>query len=467
MPLFNFLKVKKVFESSKKNIVLFISILGSFLTPFMGSAVNIALPSIGKELEMNAVLLNWVATTYLLSAGVFLVPFGALGDLYGRKRIFLYGIISFTISSVLCSLSPNTTLLLIFRVFQGIGGAMIMSTGIAMLTSVFPAEERGKALGINTSAVYLGLSLGPFLGGILTQHLGWRSVFYINAPIGLFAIVLILWKLEEEWKENKEKKIDFIGFVLYALSLTCLIYSVSTLPQTHSFLLLLLSLVSIIMFIFWETMCENPLLNINLFRNNVVFTFSNLSALINYSATFGITFILSLYLQYIKGITPQNAGLILLFQPLTMALLSPFAGQISDKVEPGIVSSSGMALTTLSLFLFSFLTPITPFPYIIANLILLGIGFALFSSPNTNAVMSSVEKRFYGIASGTLGTMRLIGQMISMGIIMFIFAIQIGKVQISPEYYSLFLTSMKTLFTIFTTLCFFGVFTSLARGKLR
>ncbi|HOQ33210.1 MAG TPA: MFS transporter [Candidatus Hydrogenedens sp.] len=454
-------------ESSEKNIVLFISTLGSFLTPFMGSAVNIALPSIGKELAMNAVLLNWVATTYLLSAGIFLVPFGALGDLYGRKRIFLYGIIFFTISSVLCSLSPNAALLLIFRIFQGISGSMIMSTGIAMLTSVFPAEERGKALGINTSAVYLGLSLGPFLGGILTQHLGWRSVFYINAPIGLFAIAIILWKLEEEWKENKEGKIDFVGFVLYALSLTCLIYGVSILPQIHSLLFIFISLVSIIAFIYWETKFKNPLLNIKLFRNNVVFTFSNLSALINYSATFGIAFILSLYLQYIKGITPQNAGMILLFQPLTMTLLSPFAGRISDKIEPRIVASSGMALTTLALFLFIFLNKITSFSYIIANLILLGIGFALFSSPNTNAVMSSVEKRFYGVASGTLGTMRLIGQMMSMGVIMLIFAIQIGKVQITPEHYPSFLNSMKTLFTIFTILCFLGIYTSLARGKLR
>jgi len=454
-------------ESSEKNIVLFISTLGSFLTPFMGSAVNIALPSIGKELAMNAVLLNWVATTYLLSAGIFLVPFGALGDLYGRKRIFLYGIIFFTISSVLCSLSPNAVLLLIFRIFQGISGAMIMSTGIAMLTSVFPAEERGKALGINTSAVYLGLSLGPFLGGILTQHLGWRSVFYINAPIGLFAIAIILWKLEEEWKENKEGKIDFVGFVLYALSLTCLIYGVSILPQIHSLLFIFISLVSIIAFIYWETKFKNPLLNIKLFRNNVVFTFSNLSALINYSATFGIAFILSLYLQYIKGITPQNAGMILLFQPLTMTLLSPFAGRISDKIEPRIVASSGMALTTLALFLFIFLNKITSFSYIIANLILLGIGFALFSSPNTNAVMSSVEKRFYGVASGTLGTMRLIGQMMSMGVIMLIFAIQIGKVQITPEHYPSFLNSMKTLFTIFTILCLLGIYTSLARGKLR
>ncbi len=454
-------------ESSKKNIVLFISTLGSFLTPFMGSAVNIALPSIGKELAMSAVLLNWVATTYLLSAGIFLVPFGSLGDLYGRKRIFLYGIIFFTISSVLCSLSPNAVLLLIFRIFQGVSGAMIMSTGIAMLTSVFPAEERGKVLGINTSAVYLGLSLGPFLGGILTQHLGWRSVFYINVPIGLLAIAIILWKLEDEWKENKEEKIDFIGFVLYASSLTCLIYGISILPKIHSFLFILLSLISVIAFIFWETKCKNPLLNINLFRNNVVFTLSNLSALINYSATFGITFILSLYLQYIKGITPQNAGMILLFQPLTMTLLSPFAGRISDKIEPRIVASSGMALTTLALFLFIFLTGRTPFPYIIANLTLLGIGFALFSSPNTNAVMSSVEKKFYGIASGTLGTMRLIGQMTSMGIIMLIFAIQIGKVQITPEYYPSFLISMQIIFIIFTTFCFFGIFTSLARGKLR
>jgi MFS family permease len=188
---------------------------------------------------------------------------------------------------------------------------------------------------------------------------------------------------------------------------------------------------------------------------------------LNYSATFGVTFLCSLYLQYIKGLSPKEAGLLLLAQPLVMAVLSPFAGRLSDRIEPRIVSSLGMALSTLGLSLCIFLNMQTKTPYFIACLMVLGTGFALFSSPNTNAVMSSVEKRFYGIASATLGTMRLTGQMFSMAVTMLIFALLIGRVQITPEHYPAFLKSMKIAFTCFTGLCFFGIFASLSRGRIR
>jgi MFS family permease len=212
---------------------------------------------------------------------------------------------------------------------------------------------------------------------------------------------------------------------------------------------------------------ENPVFNMNLLRNNTTFTFSNLAALINYSATFAVGFFLSLYLQYIKALSPQNTGLILISQPVVMAAFSPFAGRLSDRIEPGVVASIGMAFTATGLLLLAFLNEQSPLAFIIFSLILLGFGFALFSSPNTNAIMSCVEKRFYGLASATLGTMRLTGQMFSMGIATLIFAIYIGKVQITPEYYSRFLVSVRTAFMIFATLCFGGIFVSLTRGKVR
>jgi MFS family permease len=205
----------------------------------------------------------------------------------------------------------------------------------------------------------------------------------------------------------------------------------------------------------------------NLFRSNTVFVFSNLAALINYSATFAVSFLLSLYLQYIKGLSPQNAGLILVSQPIMQALFSPSAGRLSDRIESRIVASAGMALTVIGLLLLTLLNEETALVFIIVSLMLLGFGFALFSSPNTNAIMSSVEKRFYGVASATLGTMRLIGQTLSMGIAMLIFAIHIGKVQITPEYYAPFLTSTQTAFVVFAVLCFGGIFASLARGNVR
>ncbi|MEM3437118.1 MAG: MFS transporter [Nitrososphaerales archaeon] len=421
----------------------------------------------GKEFATDAISLGWVTASYLLATAIFLLPLGRIADIYGRKRIFLYGISIYTISCLLLIVSPNIIALIFFRFLEGIGSAMILGTGVAILTSIFPFSERGKALGINVTAVYLGLSLGPFLGGFLTQNFGWRSIFLVNVPLGSTIIILSFWKLKREWAEAKGEKFDFLGSIIYGITLIAIIYGLSLLTATLGVWLILFSVLGILAFLKWEMKVESPILNINLFRNSRVFTFSNMAALINYSATFAVGFLLSLYLQYIKELTPQTAGLILVSQPVVQAIFSPFAGWLSDRIEPRIVASIGMALTTIGLFLLTFLNEKTTIEFITSSLILLGFGFALFSSPNTNAVMSSVEKKFYGVASAMLGTMRLIGQNLSIGIAMLIFAIYIGRAQITPEYYLLFLMSIKVAFIIFSFLCFIGIFASLVRGKVR
>ena len=450
-----------------KKAVLFIATMASFLTPFMGSSINIALPSIGKEFAMDAVSLGWVATSYLLAAAVFLVPFGRIADIYGRKRIFTYGILIYTASSLLLATSTSGAMLISFRILQGIGGAMLFGTGLAILTSVFPIGERGKALGINVAAVYLGLSLGPFLGGFLTQHFGWRSIFLINVPLGLIVIASVFWKLKGEWAEAKGQKFDLSGSLIYGLGLVAIIYGLSLLPTIWGALAILTGIAVILVFIRWEMKVASPVLHMSLFRNNTVFAFSNLAALINYSATFAVIFLLSLYLQYIKGFSPQNAGLLLVSMPAVQAIFSPIIGRLSDKIEPRILVSSGMGLTTIGLGLFIFLDQNTATGFILVSLIILGVGFTLFASPNTNAIMSSVDKKFYGVASATLATMRSLGMTFSMVIAMLIIILYIGRVAITPEYFLLFLASMRTSFIIFTVLCFIGIFTSYARGKLR
>ncbi len=454
-------------DTVSRSSVLFVATLASFLTPFMASSVTIALPSIGKDFAMNAVLLGWVATAYFLAAAVFLLPFGRIADIYGRKKILLYGMVVYTISSLLSGIATSSFLLILFRFLQGTGGAMIFSTGMAIVTSAFSAQERGKALGITISAVYLGLSLGPFLGGFLTQHLGWRSIFLANVPLGLATIGLILSKLKGEWAEARGERFDLPGSIVYGLALVAVIYGLSLLPSRTGLWLILGGGIAGVVFVRWEITVRNPVLDIKLFRNNAVFAFSNLAALINYSATFAVGFLLSLYLQYIKGFSPQGAGIVLVVQPIVMTVFSPIAGRISDRVEPQIVASAGMAFTTVGLVLMVFLGGRTALPFIVASLAVLGFGLAPFSSPNTNAIMSSVEKRDYGVASATLGTMRLTGQMLSMTMAMLLFAIYIGRVQITPAYYPLFLRSVHTAFIIFSILCFGGVFASLARGKLR
>jgi EmrB/QacA subfamily drug resistance transporter len=448
-----------------KRIVLLIAILAGFITPFDGSAVNIALPAMGAEFHMDAIMLSWIATAYLLAAALFLVPIGKIADIYGRKRIFLYGIAIFSLASLVMTMVPSTGLLIVVRIIQGFGGAMIFGTSIAILTSVFPPGERGKALGIYITAVYFGLTVGPFLGGILTETLGWRSIFFVNVPIGIIACLLIFWKLEGEWAECDGEPFDLTGSVIYAGALVCVMYGFSLVPALTGIVLIAAGGVIGILFALYEMRIPHPVLDMRLLTHNRVFAFSNLAALISYSATFAVTFLLSLDLQYTKGFSPEGAGLILIVQPAVMALVSPLAGRLSDRVDPQIVASTGMAFSAVGLFLLVFLVESTPLWYLLVCLVVLGAGLGMFSSPNTNAIMSSVEKRYYGVASGMNGTMRLLGQMLSMGVAMMLFSLLIGRVEITPEYFPRFVASLHYAFVLFTVFCVIGIAASLRRGK--
>ncbi len=389
-----------MYDDVVKKSALLVATLASFLTPFMVSSINIALPAIGGEFKMSAVLMSWVPTSYILAAAMFLVPFGRIADIYGRKRIFAYGMWIFTISSFLLAFSPSAAALITLRVLQGFGSSMIFGTGMAILTSVFPADERGRVLGINVAAVYLGLSLGPVFGGFLTHQFGWRSIFLVNVPLGTVCDLFRFYETEA-WSGRKHRARSSIWSALSSTapcsSRSCMGFRFCR--QGAGIAFIIAGIAGVVLFVLWEMKAASPLLNMNLFFHNAAFAFSNLAALINYSATFAVTFLLSLYLQYIKGFTPQHAGMILISQPVVMAIFSPFAGRLSDKIEPRVVASVGMGFTAAGLFLFTFLDRDTHLGFIITGLMLLGFGFALFSSPNTNAVMSSIEKRFYGVGS--------------------------------------------------------------------
>lgn len=446
---------------------LTIASLSSFITPFMMSSINIALPDIGKEFNADAVMLSWIASSYLLASAVTLVPFGKLADIYGRKKIFVLGMSLFTITSLLCALSVSGPMLIFFRIFQGAGSAMCFATGIAILSSVYPIEKRGEVLGIAVAAVYIGLSCGPFVGGFLTRYLGWQSLFMINLPFGVVIILLIIFKLKGEWKDAADQKFDLTGSIIYATAIFAFMYGISILPAIMSIILILTGLVGLVAFVKWERVVSHPVFEVNLFVTNRVYAFSCLAALINYCATFAAFFLLSLYLQYIKELTPERAGTILVFTPVIMAVFAPYAGRLSDKKEPRVMASIGMGITALGLVPLIWLDNDTTLMFIIASMILLGIGIGLFSTPNMNAIMSSVDKRFYGIASASVGTMRLLGQMLSMGIATLVFALFIGRAQITPEYYPQLIKSIKVLFIISSGLCIGGIYFSLYRGRLR
>ncbi|HII07450.1 MAG TPA: MFS transporter [Methanotrichaceae archaeon] len=452
-------------DPSQKMAALVVASTSSFLTPFMGSSVNIALPAIGEEFALDAVTLSWITTSAVLAAAIFLVPFGRLGDIYGRKKVFTCGVFVYTGSALLCALAVSTPMLIASRFTQGMGGAMIFGTGTAILTSAFPARERGKALGVSVAAVYLGLTLGPSLGGFLTYHFGWRAVFLSNLPVGLMVILMVAWRLKGEWAEAQGERFDLFGSALYCLALVAMIYGFSRLPESLGGGLILVGLVGIIAFVLWESRSDSPLLEMSLFRKNRTFAFSNIAALINYSATFGIGFLLSLYLQYIKGLSAQEAGLVLIAQPLLMIFVALLSGWLSDKMRPQLLAGLGMALTTISLLTLIDLGMETSIRSVLASLMILGLGVGLFSSPNTNAVMSSVHPKFYGVASSTLGTMRLTGHMLSMGTVMLAFSLYMGRVVIAPENYDLFLRSGQAAFVAFAALSFGGIFASIIGGK--
>ena len=369
----------------------------------------------------------------------------------------------------LCSrLVPrSSSMLILSMMFLGIGGSITFGTGMALATSVFPFSQRGRVLGIIIGSVYVGNSAGPCIGGFLTEHLGWRSLFLINGPIGLAIFAVVLLKLKDEWAEAKGERFDLVGSAVYCLTLVAFMCGFYLLPRITGLSFLSAGLAGLVLFLVWETRVQSPILDWSLFRHNRVFALSNVATFVNYGATYAIAFLISLYLQYVKHLSPESAGLLMVSQPLVQAIFTPYAGKLSDRVEPQTVASCGMGLTVIGLALFVFLGENTGLWFVIATLALHGFGFALFSSPNTNAIMSSVEKRFYGVASSIVSTMRLLGNSFSIGATMLIFSLYIGQAQITVQYHPTFLASVRVIFIIFALLCLAGVFASLARGKMR
>lgn len=454
-------------------VALIVTCLASFLTPFMLSAINVALPSIGTEFGLDPIGLGWIQTSYLLASAVVLVPIGRIADIHGRKAVFLLGMVVYVVTCFAMPFSTSGLVFIAMRVVQGIGGAMIFGTSVAILTSVFPPGETGKALGINVATVYSAIAVGPFVGGILTSSLGWRSIFYLSAAIGVAVLVITIAALKGEWAEARGRRFDSIGSVLYGVALSSLMigalalsgniagFPLGTPAQAAMFLG---GGVLLVVFAAWELRSPSPVLEIRLFRNNRVFAFSNLAALISYSATYAVAFFMSLYLQTVKGFSPEAAGTVLLVQPLVQAALSPAAGWLSDRASCRTVASLGIGIDAAGLFLLSAVDAGTDLWFIVTNLVILGAGFALFSSPNTNAIMTSVERQHYGTSSALVSTMRQLGQVLSMTIAMIIISTFMGGSVVTPPSDS-FVRGMQVAFLIFGALCIAGTIASAARGK--
>lgn len=447
--------------------VMIIVAVTSFMGTFLISSVNIALPAIGKNFDLDSVTLSWVVTAFLLATAMFLLPIGRWGDLTGIRRFYKVGLIIFSLSSLLCGLSVSGFWLILFRYIQGIGAAFTNTTGQAILVSAFLPKHRGRVLGISVSAVYLGLAFGPFVGGFLTQYVGWRYIFYLATVFGVLStIVALLFLGKDDISTKAGKKIDLKGIVFYMLGLMSVVYGSSCIPSLSGWLILCGGALALVVFWQLENKSKLPVIDTKLFTRNHLFAYSNLAALINYSATSAIVFFLSLFLQKIQGFSPKETGTILIAQPIIMAVFSPIVGRMSDTIQPRYLATFGMTMCCMGLIAFAFFSAGTPVWHIVLVLIWMGLGFAFFSSPNMNIIMSSVDKSQYGLASGSAASMRVVGQIISMTIVTLFFAGMFGNQAIETVPDVLYLKAMRWGFACFSLLSVLGVYFSYNRGKV-
>jgi EmrB/QacA subfamily drug resistance transporter len=436
--------------------------VSSFIMPFLVAAVNVALPTMARDLNMEAVVMSWVGTVYFLAIAIIQVPCGRLADIFGRRKMLIIGLGLTVIASFMAAFANSVPMLIISRAIQGVGAGMSFNNIIAILTTIIPSEERGRALGISMAGTYLGLSLGPFIGGVLTRHFGWQSIFYISGIMCAILMGLVFRVLRREWTEARGEKFDLVGAIAFGISIAVFMYGFSIVNTITGIILVAVGIIGFIFFVWWENRVEHPVFNLQIFRKNRVFVFSSLAALITYCSTFAITFLLSLYLQYVKDFRPDEAGMVLISASVLMAIFTPVSGRISDRIEPRLVSSVGLLLNCVSLILLIFVGSGTALWYVILALVIYGIGIGLFSSPNSNAIMGSVEKRILGVASGTLGTTRTAGMMLSMGIMMVLFSVYVGQSEITRELYPEFLDSMRVGFIIFSVIGALGLITQMA-----
>ncbi|WP_296884977.1 MFS transporter [uncultured Methanobrevibacter sp.] len=443
----------------KKNLILLICTVLSFFTVFAVNAVTVVIPTIANEFHMSNIVQNWVTIIFLLVVAVISVPAGQISGKYGLKKVTILSIILFIIISIVNVLVTSQEQFLASRFILGISLSFINVTSMSMVVSAFKPEERGKALGINITGVYIGLSMSPVLGGILNYHLGWRSVVLFGVPFLFVILALLLTKVDDEWITFKNIPLDIKGSVFYGIGMVLFMYGFTILNTYLGIILTILGIVILIIFALIELKQDHPVFDVRFFKNRK-FSSSNFASLSAYLATFAVTTILNYHLQYIKGFDSQSAGMILLVAPLCQVVLAPIAGRLSDRYVPQILAAIGMGLGTISLILFSFLNGQTPLEYLIISMVIYGIGFGLFSPPNTNVIMSSVPPKDTSVASAAVSTMRTVGQAMSMGILTLVFAFVMGNVPIVEQYYPLLIKSSQITCLICVVLCMASVFAS-------
>jgi EmrB/QacA subfamily drug resistance transporter len=439
--------------------------IGSFMAALDSSVVNAILPVIRDYFGSTVANVEWIVVIYLLVVSSLLLAFGRLGDIQGHKRIYVSGFLIFIAASAMCGLAPSILFLVIARGIQALGAAMLFANSPAILTRSFPTQQRGQVLGMQATMTYLGLTVGPSLGGWLTQSFGWRSIFYINVPVGLIAFGLSLAFIEVDRPDSKKREpFDFLGAVLFSTGLIALLIGLNQ-GQSWGWLsltslgCLLISAILLSFFVWFELKSQSPLLDLSLFKNRL-FSACTASAVLNYVSIYSILFLLPFYLIQGRGFNPAQAGLILTAQPLMMAIAAPVSGALSDRLGSRILSTLGMAILCLGLFFLSRLGPNSSILEIIISLATAGLGTGMFVSPNTSALLGSAPRQRQGIASGILATARNVGQVFGVGLAGAIFTSVSSLPGNNPLFYA-----VETGLLVGSAIAGAGVLVSLVRGN--
>ena len=440
--------------------VVFVAFITSFFSIFLSNGIIIGVPAIAQEFGMNNVIQNWVPTIFFLVVAIFTVPAGQISGKYGVKKSLLAGVIVYLIASIGAVLSFSTESFLIFRMMQGAGVAFLNVSAMAMVVHAVKPQNRGKALGFTSTGIYLATSLSPVMCGLLVYNFGWRSMFYFVIPFLVLCIILMILKIPQDWKTYEHDKIDKFGSILYGFGILAFIYGFTTLIRPSGLILTIIGIILIIIFAAYELRQTTPVFNIKLFKNRK-FASSNIAALCSYIAVMVVTTILNYHFQYVRGWNAEMSGLILIITPILMAIISPNSGKLSDRIHPQKLAAIGMAIATVALVILTFLTKDTPLYLVIIAMILQGIGMGLFSSPNMNAIMSSVPPKDAPTASASQATMRTIGQTMSLGLSTLVFAWIMGNLQLSTQYAGLIVQSSQIVCGICTVACVLAIFASL------
>ena len=443
---------------------LFVAMVTSFMAPFMSAALNLSVTDISTQFNAPVDISTWVVNAYTLSTAAFSACMGSLADLRGRRKMILVGCIAFAATSALCALSPSIYLLVAFRFLTGISAAVVLAANVPLMLLYFAPQVKGRMLGISVSAVFVGLALGPTLGGVLNDTLGWRAIFVLGIVLSMLAFAFCL-RLKDDSKEASAS-FDHRGNTLYVIAIMLLMLGLTELTtQQWGPLVLCAGVLVLVVFVLFEWRCERPMLHVRLFAKSRAYGFSNLATMLNFAAVFAVSYTMAIYLQNVKGLDAAVAGLILIAQPLAQVVLVPVSGRLSDRFAPAAIATVGVALCTCSLGMLLTLTADTPLWFIVTALVVLGIGLGAFSAPNNNAILSCVDRSHYSEANATVSTMRGIGQTASLAFASLMLSSSLGSTIFSESDPQVLTAAIAQIMFVCFVLSVLTIAASLVRNK--